>query len=113
MIYFFFSSRRRHTRYWRDWSSDVCSSDLFGEVTDGSALGDLEGDALHRLAEELAILRLADGLDGGPEQLDAVLVEGTELVQLDGEVQGRLATEGREEGVRAFAADDLGDRRGG
>src|SRR5258707_5870178 len=22
------SSRRRHTRYWRDWSSDVCSSDL-------------------------------------------------------------------------------------
>src|SRR3712207_5801556 len=28
MWYFFFSSRRRHTRYWRDWSSDVCSSDL-------------------------------------------------------------------------------------
>src|SRR5258707_4036100 len=27
-MYFFFSSRRRHTRYWRDWSSDVCSSDL-------------------------------------------------------------------------------------
>src|SRR3712207_7286958 len=25
---FFFSSRRRHTRYWRDWSSNVCSSDL-------------------------------------------------------------------------------------
>src|SRR3712207_4778577 len=25
---YFFSSRRRHTRYWRDWSSDVCSSDL-------------------------------------------------------------------------------------
>src|SRR3712207_2261011 len=32
---FFFSSRRRHTRYWRDWSSDVCSSDLtyLAEVT--------------------------------------------------------------------------------
>src|SRR2546429_659681 len=27
--YFFFSSRRRHTRCSRDWSSDVCSSDLF------------------------------------------------------------------------------------
>src|SRR5437868_7613086 len=26
---FFFSSRRRHTRSKRDWSSDVCSSDLF------------------------------------------------------------------------------------
>src|SRR3712207_8997432 len=28
VFFFFFSSRRRHTRYWRDWSSDVCSSDL-------------------------------------------------------------------------------------
>src|SRR2546422_7187098 len=28
--FFFFSSRRRHTRCSRDWSSDVCSSDLFG-----------------------------------------------------------------------------------
>src|SRR3712207_9146876 len=27
-FHYFFSSRRRHTRYWRDWSSDVCSSDL-------------------------------------------------------------------------------------
>src|SRR3712207_828999 len=32
----FFSSRRRHTRYWRDWSSDVCSSDL-RRATDESA----------------------------------------------------------------------------
>src|SRR6266446_9358802 len=28
MIFFFFSSRRRHTRLQGDWSSDVCSSDL-------------------------------------------------------------------------------------
>src|SRR5690554_8164002 len=27
-LFFFFSSRRRHTRCGRDWSSDVCSSDL-------------------------------------------------------------------------------------
>src|SRR3712207_8318733 len=27
-VFCFFASRRRHTRYWRDWSSDVCSSDL-------------------------------------------------------------------------------------
>src|SRR5690349_21874302 len=27
-FFFFFSSRRRHTRSLRDWSSDVCSSDL-------------------------------------------------------------------------------------
>src|SRR5919107_1120681 len=35
-ISFFFSSRRRHTRYWRDWSSDVCSSDL---LLQGLSLG--------------------------------------------------------------------------
>src|SRR3712207_7227144 len=50
MCVFFFSSRRRHTRYWRDWSSDVCSSDLalfyFG---DGHALqgdGEIVGSGL-------------------------------------------------------------------
>src|SRR5437879_13912617 len=32
---FFFSSRRRHTRYIGDWSSDVCSSDLGGGVGGG------------------------------------------------------------------------------
>src|SRR5207253_8347746 len=31
LFFFFFSSRRRHTRWPRDWSSDVCSSDL--EIT--------------------------------------------------------------------------------
>src|SRR5437879_13663503 len=35
-MFFFFSSRRRHTRYIGDWSSDVCSSDLAGNVR-GSA----------------------------------------------------------------------------
>src|SRR5438105_9205443 len=37
LLFFFFSSRRRHTRSTRDWSSDVCSSDLpadAGSVTD-------------------------------------------------------------------------------
>src|SRR2546429_3855771 len=34
LFFFFFSSRRRHTRCSRDWSSDVCSSDLFHGVAD-------------------------------------------------------------------------------
>src|SRR5690606_4002179 len=33
--FFFFSSRRRHTRFSRDWSSDVCSSDLIPDLTFG------------------------------------------------------------------------------
>src|SRR5690554_5073860 len=32
-LFFFFSSRRRHTRCGRDWSSDVCSSDLIGRIS--------------------------------------------------------------------------------
>src|SRR5690606_40629344 len=34
---FFFSSRRRHTRFSRDWSSDVCSSDLTGSDCVGTS----------------------------------------------------------------------------
>src|SRR5216683_5923971 len=36
MFFFFFSSRRRHTRSDRDWSSDVCSSDLAADVASHS-----------------------------------------------------------------------------
>src|SRR2546429_5865231 len=35
VVCFFFSSRRRHTRCSRDWSSDVCSSDLHGALVLG------------------------------------------------------------------------------
>src|SRR5882757_178389 len=38
-VFFFFSSRRRHTSYWRDWSSDVCSSDLIDAATGKPAEG--------------------------------------------------------------------------
>src|SRR3989454_2638860 len=35
LLFFFFSSRRRHTRLQGDWSSDVCSSDLSSGVREG------------------------------------------------------------------------------
>src|SRR5215510_16215180 len=38
-FFFFFSSRRRHTRWPRDWSSDVCSSDLRVRLAGGVVLG--------------------------------------------------------------------------
>src|SRR3989449_5554738 len=43
LFFFFFSSRRRHTRCSRDWSSDVCSSDLYARAN--SVLLDLDRDA--------------------------------------------------------------------
>src|SRR5690606_40085000 len=42
---FFFSSRRRHTRFSRDWSSDVCSSDLAKFFIEGD-LNPKENDKL-------------------------------------------------------------------
>src|SRR5439155_6531467 len=41
--FFFFSSRRRHTRWPRDWSSDVCSSDLVEGGTEMSPGGEMRG----------------------------------------------------------------------
>src|SRR5690625_7888419 len=56
IIFFFFSSRRRHTSWPRDWSSDVCSSDLtvrglFGERV--AAIPRSHKDAKTRLQEWL------------------------------------------------------------
>src|SRR5258707_11314281 len=56
--YFFFSSRRRHTRYWRDWSSDVCSSDLrrrtLPDLEDQAASG--VGRYLGGIAREVVVV---------------------------------------------------------
>src|SRR5690349_23102406 len=53
MNFFFFSSRRRHTRSLRDWSSDVCSSDLVAARA-GRQSPDRDGgkEVEHRDAEE-------------------------------------------------------------
>src|SRR6266568_5294960 len=37
-VFFFFSSRRRHTRWNCDWSSDVCSSDLYVKFANENVL---------------------------------------------------------------------------
>src|SRR6266478_7412051 len=90
MIFFFFSSRRRHTRFDCDWSSDVCSSDLllgslplssFGGLSPSSRGGSTrEADRLdHSAKGDFVRLRQAEMLleeleiDQGPEQLFVVL----------------------------------------
>src|SRR2546428_13449955 len=58
-FFFFFSSRRRHTRSDRDWSSDVCSSDLIAAhdaevfLVDHD-LGAVEGAESRAVTEQLA-----------------------------------------------------------
>src|SRR3712207_8395904 len=65
MVYwccFFFSSRRRHTRYWRDWSSDVCSSDLeVGGVLVRGEKGTAKSTAVRALARLLPPIRVISG----------------------------------------------------
>src|SRR5690625_5408161 len=48
---FFFSSRRRHTRWPRDWSSDVCSSDLI-RIGDERVISEMHAWAVLREYEE-------------------------------------------------------------
>src|SRR5690606_40517523 len=69
---FFFSSRRRHTRFSRDWSSDVCSSDL-GPGPLGSRVGPVVGAQVGeehaRRPAGVVAPRLEDDADAGPPVL--------------------------------------------
>src|SRR5690606_15543606 len=74
LVMFFFSSRRRHTRFSRDWSSDVCSSDLDGGRLVAAAPGYLKtnshGEFVFDHAWAHAYAR--HGLDYFPKLLCAV-----------------------------------------
>src|SRR5215471_8863319 len=48
IFFFFFSSRRRHTRSLRDWSSDVCSSDLPVAINAVAVLGHHDPETAYR-----------------------------------------------------------------
>src|SRR5256885_2923146 len=56
-LFFFFSSRRRHTRLQGDWSSDVCSSDLVYELR-----GLLLQTNRHAVEDDEPCAAVADGL---------------------------------------------------
>src|SRR6266508_1477570 len=74
---FFFSSRRRHTRWPRDWSSDVCSSDLQPEKLEPApALAVSFTETLEeKLAEQVVPQLTPDGLlVTVPEPLPALAV---------------------------------------
>src|SRR5215208_7936534 len=68
-MFFFFSSRRRHTRWPRDWSSDVCSSDL--------AIGQRghAENALHYYAMAMFNIRREQGRLGEVEDAVARFIE--------------------------------------
>src|SRR5205807_3333093 len=102
IVFFFFSSRRRHTRLQGDWSSDVCSSDLgFGRVLELS-LSEMLADIRNDLGEFGVVFdhwsserALADS--GAIDHALAVL-----------EARGRLQ---RRDGALWFRASEFGDEK--
>src|SRR5690606_40944150 len=81
-MFFFFSSRRRHTRFSRDWSSDVCSSDL---VERRDRLDSTRANSPLRAADDAVLLDTSD------LALDEVTAKLTELAEDRGLLCGEVA----------------------
>ena len=79
-----------------------------GDRAHDHALGDGQPGRAHRLAEREPVLGPADGIDIRTDQLDAEPVEHARLVELDRDVQRRLAPECRQQRIWPLPLDDLG-----
>src|SRR2546426_2948762 len=73
--FFFFSSRRRHTRLQGDWSSDVCSSDLIGKSVRVAvfAKGEKEREAREAGADIVGAEDLVEKIQGGSIEFDTTI----------------------------------------
>src|SRR3712207_7668200 len=94
-MFFIFSSRRRHTRYWRDWSSDVCSSDLSVAAAVVSSTASVAADVLFSTAS------VAADVVSSTASVAADAVSSTASVAADGD---------RESGVEGKGVDIGGSR---
>src|SRR5690606_39530364 len=69
-VVFFFSSRRRHTRFSRDWSSDVCSSDLHAISVEAATTATNHPDFIPDLSVHRQRITYADKWDAVHSQGD-------------------------------------------
>src|SRR5438477_10248961 len=82
LVFFFFSSRRRHTRLTCDWSSDVCSSDLSYRLPREPSTPRI---TIWRKLKRLGVAQISDGLIALPadartrEQLEWIAEEITDF----------------------------------
>src|SRR5690606_21196017 len=88
---FFFSSRRRHTRFSRDWSSDVCSSDL-GEVMRMSGLTVATVEQEPALDDDATIMEFLCGDYIEREDWQRPAVAGALIDQLGLQADARIAS---------------------
>src|SRR5207248_8223423 len=84
----FFSSRRRHTRSYGDWSSDVCSSDLFRRTPDTELFQEFDENLRDAMMQETQLFVLSQLQENRPV---------TELVTADysRSEERRVGKEGR------------------
>src|SRR5690554_7043720 len=87
-FFFFFSSRRRHTRCGRDWSSDVCSSDL--------GFYNLGYDPIR--ANRYANQRITSDTEGGSGYTIYTVPEGELLIGMNGMLNPNARSEERRVG---------------
>src|SRR5437763_8111098 len=95
LFIFFFSSRRRHTRYIGDWSSDVCSSDL------------LEPCAEAGVGLELPILQVVPRLGAGTGEIGNLVARESHRSE-----ERRVGKEGGDEGRVPRRTKEGGNRQG-
>src|SRR5215510_5613659 len=97
-VFFFFSSRRRHTRWPRDWSSDVCSSDLAAgparwKTICQQALGDGILDATQPRRREVALPQ-DDGRKAYIELQQGKVKRALDVLETEAGTLGELKTIG-------------------
>src|SRR5690606_39629245 len=94
-LVFFFSSRRRHTRFSRDWSSDVCSSDLapWENVQDAQGVLPTIGAGVGFIAEQTVL--------SVPEMLAAYFTPWTLGASYVGQIADERRSEERRVGKRS------------
>src|SRR5207245_6905268 len=108
---FFFSSRRRHTRCYRDWSSDVCSSDLDEVVRDDLV------DGPHRRQQRVLVVRPPatheepDDLERGDRQEEQDADVQVRHAELRGERRSEERRVGKEGGSRWMTVSAKSERR--
>src|SRR5438045_5180065 len=106
VVFFFFSSRRLHTRCLSDWSSDVCSSDLTASVAEISRQvhqsSRIAADAVHQAQHtdaRINALSTAASRIGDVVKLITAIAEQTNLLALNATIEAARAGES----VRGFA----------
>src|SRR5712664_3839407 len=98
-VFFFFSSRRRHTRSDRDWSSDVCSSDLRQKGNVDAALADFRKAVALDPSDAKSLAQIGDILESGGD------VAGAEKAYVDAlAIEPSAEVDKRLDGLRARSA---------